>query len=116
MPFTRSETEEYKRREARTVNAYQLFKLGLGPYITAELQDLARQLHRADENACNYELSSRQEARRKNLFKRAKELAPELYLEHQADPRGWPIIISDEPIRNDGTTSETGKRQSIRPH
>ena len=55
-----------------------------------ELQRITRQLHRLDENSCNYGLTERQEKRQENLEREAQKIAERLGFKfyHQGDPRG----------------------------
>ena len=59
------------------------------------LREIARGLHRQDENACNYGLSKGQETRVRNLEKKAQDIAQEmdLVLYRQGDPRGCPLYL-----------------------
>ena len=66
----------------------QYLKLFVSKY--QELQKIVRQLHRLDENACNYGLTKRQETRRENLEREAQKIAERLDFKfyHEGDPRG----------------------------
>jgi len=66
----------------------QFLKFFIGEY--QELQKIARQLYRLDENACNYGLTKRQETRQENLEMKAQKIAEKLGFKfyHQGDPRG----------------------------
>jgi len=66
----------------------QYLKLFISKY--QELQKIVRQLHRLDENACNYGLTKRQETRRENLEREAQKIAERLDFKfyHEGDPRG----------------------------
>ena len=44
-------------------------------YEFQKLQVISKKLHRQDENACNYGLTPRQEARVKNLMESAQKIA-----------------------------------------
>lgn len=59
------------------------------------LKKIAAQLHRQDENACNYGLTPRQETRVNNLMNLAEEIAQhfDLHAYHQSDPRGGTLYL-----------------------
>ena len=71
-------------------------------WVLSNLKKLSRSIHHLDECACNYELSKRQETRRKNLMRAAEEWAGHLSLKvyHQADPRGCSVYLV--PLNFDG--------------
>lgn len=56
---------------------------------------VGRQLHRLYENACNYGLTERQEAREASLRRKADEIAEGFgaRIYHQTDPRGWSLYV-----------------------
>jgi hypothetical protein len=64
------------------------------------LRKIAHTIHRLDENACNYELSKRQETRLKNLLIEAEGIASNLGLKiyHQRDPRGKSLYLINEEM------------------
>jgi len=80
---------------SRIVNEYQIDLMD-----GFRLQNLARSLHHSYENECNYGLTQRQETRERNLWAQVETLATKygVYVQEQGDPRGWPILISKEPI------------------
>jgi hypothetical protein len=73
----------------------------------AQLAKIASQLHKRYEAACSYEWANTEkyERRTENLEGKAREIADKLgvFLEHQRDPRGWPIILYFTPVGPDGT-------------
>ncbi|KKN75640.1 hypothetical protein LCGC14_0378780 [marine sediment metagenome] len=93
---------------AKAVNQSMLVNLGLTIYEAIAIQKRAKSLHRSYENDCNYGLTSRQESRERTLWRDVEAIAGRngLYVAEQGDPRGWPIIISPEPIREDGRGPE----------
>ena len=82
--------------------------LGIDLMPAMQLQKLAKSLHRSHENECNYGLTPRQETRERNIMVQIESIAGhfDLYVAEQGDPRGWPIIISPEPVREDGRGPE----------
>ena len=63
-----------------------------------ELQKLAASLHRRYECACSYEWANtdKYERRTEKLETKCAHIAtlvPGLEVEHQRDPRGWPLVI-----------------------
>ena len=60
-----------------------------------ELSKIARQLHRLDENACNYGLTPRQEKAELRLEAKANGVARFFGLRayHQGDPRGGTLYL-----------------------
>ena len=60
-----------------------------------QLRKISQQLHRADEAACNYGLSPRQEQRVARLEAQAQTIADRYGLTayHQSDPRGWALYL-----------------------
>lgn len=68
------------------------------------LKEIARSLHRLNEEACNYGLTPRQEKRQDNLETEAGELARECGFAtayNQGDPRGGPLYLLDEEQAKD---------------
>jgi hypothetical protein len=73
----------------------------VGPYRIAraihDLQQIGRQLHRRYEASCSYQWADTDayELRTERLQKKAFLIAGEagFSIEHQTDPRGWPIIV-----------------------
>lgn len=66
--------------------------------VVDKLQRLARSLHKRYEAACSYEWANTPEYERKTerTEEKAAQLArtiPGLVVEHQRDPRGWPLIL-----------------------
>lgn len=77
-----------------------LSSLGSKISIIDKLRKISRSISKLDCASCNYELSKRQETRRKNLLNRAKELAKLLKLQiyHQSDPRGVALYLVTEDM------------------
>ena len=73
-----------------------------------ELKRIAHSLHRLDENACNYGLTSRQEKRVEKLEKRADDIANSigLFTYHQGDPRGCSLYLVTKDM--DGSNYNRG--------
>ena len=86
--------------KAREENLLELASLVNGDAI--RLQAIARALHRLDEAACNYGLSTRQEQRGHRLETQARLLAEayDLSVYRQGDPRGWPLYIGGPDMDN----------------
>ena len=78
----------FQNKEKISAELEQYLKFFVSEY--QELQKIARQLHRLDENACNYGLTKRQETREENLEREAQKIAERLGFKfyHQGDPRG----------------------------
>ena len=78
-----------------TMTTYSPRQLSRLFYLHDELRRIAKTIHRLDENACNYDLTLRQETREKNLLKKAEGLAQEMGLHayHQGDPRGCSLYL-----------------------
>jgi len=83
-------TKEEIRELARFVSHYY------------ELRNIVCKLHRLDENACNFGLTSSQEKNESKLEERAKEIASNLGMAiyHQGDPRGWPLYLVPDDNEN----------------
>ena len=64
------------------------------------LQALARRLHRLAVQDCNVGLSPRQQQLQDSAAAEIQRIAEAagVYMETQDDPRGWPIMISHQPI------------------
>lgn len=79
----------------RSENAAELAQYGLKPWAVAELQAIARSLHRLDEASCNYGLTERQDKKEARLESDAAAIAKDARLKvyRQGDPRGWPLYI-----------------------
>ena len=65
--------------------------------IGVELYNIARKLHRLNENAFNYGSTPADERLQKRLVERARSVATKLgdgvTVYHQPDPRRWPLYI-----------------------
>ena len=96
----------FESKKGISAEMKQYLKFFLDEY--QELQKIAQQLHRLDENACNYGLTKRQETREENLERKAQKIAERLDFKfyHQGDPRGligW-LLTEDQ----DETTHLSG--------
>ena len=93
---------ENSQRQAREENIVDLTPL-LGRDVL-EMQAVARELHHLYENACNCGLTPAQEKRQERLETRAAYIAAmaklPLMCQHQRDPRGWPLIVTDTSKRD----------------
>jgi hypothetical protein len=68
--------------------------------VVMDLQHMAASLHKRYEAACSYEWANTPayERRTERMEAKAADLAPfqtmgRLTVEHQRDPRGWPLIL-----------------------
>lgn len=96
------------KKDIKSRNLFELFtKFDLGFNDAHALQRLARSLHRSYENDCSYGLTERQEKRERKLWSQVQAIADDngIYVREQGDPRGWPIIISKNPIHEADTFS-----------
>lgn len=84
--------------------------LHLGVVDAYRIQLIARALHRLDEAECNGELTSRQEARQRNLEQEARDTLARmgLHVYRQGDPRGWPIYIGRDEMTARDYSRNTG--------
>lgn len=92
------------KAQAKRENLADLIDFGLTVKEAQWLQDMARQLHRYYEIACNQGLSATQEGRQDRSQERitlgSQQKGFSVY--HESDPRGWPILLSKTPIvKND---------------
>lgn len=80
----------------------------LNPYVVAldagKLFGLAKQMAALSVAACNYELSARQETRRKNLEHRAQRIASFYSLcgTYHGDPRGYTVRLHGAGLPQNG--------------
>lgn len=97
------------KAQAQRENVSDLAQLGLTVLDAYKLQGLAHRLHRLNEAECNYGLSNRQERRRERLWAEVELMARSygLYVYHQDDPRGWPIVIDSQPIQDNSIFGKT---------
>ena len=71
------------------------------------MQDVARRLHHAYERQCNENMDEKTEGRLNRRVEKDQRFATYLatshriHIRHQTDPRGWPILLSREPITED---------------
>ena len=72
------------------------------------LQRAQRIIHKLDEAACNTELTKRQETRKANVLKMAKDEASAMGFElyHQSDPRGCALWLVTPELDNASRYSE----------
>jgi len=77
-------------------------------YIMTKLSKKAKSLHTLDTNACNCELTPRQNTRVCNLLVEASTLANELgfNLFHQSDPRGASLYLIPKNWDNEKIRSQ----------
>ena len=86
------------KRQIREENLSELVKAGVAVHHAQQLQTAARRLHKWAVDACNYGLTSRQEALQAATERRVndiiKALAIPVTCAIQSDPRGWPIALT----------------------
>jgi len=73
-------------------------------YCYDELRKISRQLHKLDEDNCNFGLTPKQEKRENTLFEKAQNIAKKfgILAYHQGDPRGCSLyLLENEEDGND---------------
>lgn len=101
-------------RQIRERNLLAIAKVTTGKDAML-LQRISHRLHQLDENACNYELTHRQETRLERLERGAERIANRynLVAHHQGDPRGWSLYLVSPDLNID---SQYDQGLAICPH
>ena len=100
----RRESKETAKRENLVLLASLLGGSADAPLA---MQDIARRLHRAYERQCNENMDERTEKRLEARIEKDYFLAAgiasrySLHIYHNTAPRGWPILLSRQPITRD---------------